>query len=76
MTTMEIIMVSATVALLASSFVILAWIIGQDLKTEKKVDRLHNAIMSGDTETLYRMLNRLENDGTINTGFGKDWVKV
>ena len=42
----------------------------------KKMHKIDEAIQNGDTETLYRMLNRLENDGTINTSFGKSWIKV
>ena len=42
-------------------------------KSEQQEKKMHEAIMNGDVQTLYHMLNRLENDGTIKRDFGKEW---
>lgn len=65
MTQSTIVMVSALIALLATSLVILAKLVVDNIAAERKMDQLHETIMSGNVEHLYHMLNRLENDGTI-----------
>lgn len=65
MTQSAIIMISAYIALLATSLVILAKLVVDDIAKDKTIDRLHEDIMCGDTEHLYHMLNRLENEGVI-----------
>ena len=65
MTQTDIILIAAVVALLAAGLVILAKLVVDDIATERKVNKLHESIMSGDIDHLYHMLNRLENEGVI-----------